>query len=306
MSAGGNGPATLTVSLEEHLADALRPLLPLLPEALSADLDRALNAPRPNPEATSSNFDVSPGPPSSSGSSSPPPAVRIIPYQLLSTISKWSRTPAGAQALVRHEPPLSAQDYTMVALLAGTRTSPDRKFPSAAAVADTTADAQAAAQKREVGDRRAVTAVLNALLSIGGAGIATFWAAGRLAWKDEWKVLLALSASIVVAASEAILYVIWDSRRTKRKPGRGRALRFRDGHAQPSPTSPPPDKSEKSEGRNPLPEGGVRDSSVEATTRAATATSASVHVGPGTGGGALRARGRGTYGADGREGGQGT
>ncbi|KAI0644174.1 hypothetical protein C8Q79DRAFT_873152, partial [Trametes meyenii] len=197
----------LTVSLEEHLADALRPLLPLLPEALSADLNRALNAPHSDP-----NSDVSPGPPSSSGSSSPPPAVRTIPYQLLSTISKWSRTPAGAQVLASHEPPLAAQDYAMVALLAGTRTSPDRKFPSAPS--GTNADTPAAAQKRELSDRRAVTAVLNALLSIGGAGVATFWAAGRLAWKDEWKVLLALSVSIVVAASEVILYIIWDSRRT--------------------------------------------------------------------------------------------
>ncbi len=71
----------------------------------------------------------------------------------------------------------------MVALLAGTRTSPERKFPS---MPVSTGEGDEAARKRELGDRRAVTAVFNVLLSILGSGLATWWAAGRLAWRDEW------------------------------------------------------------------------------------------------------------------------
>lgn len=70
----------------------------------------------------------------------------------------------------------------MLALLAGTTTSPERKYPS---VPPPSLDRQAS-RRRELGDRRAVSAVLNALLSIAGAGVATWWAAGRLAWRDEW------------------------------------------------------------------------------------------------------------------------
>lgn len=68
----------------------------------------------------------------------------------------------------------------MIALLAGTQTSPERKFPAYVARSD---DADG---RFSYSDRRAVTNVLNALLSIGGAGAATWWAAGRLAWKDQW------------------------------------------------------------------------------------------------------------------------
>ncbi|PSS31030.1 hypothetical protein PHLCEN_2v2443 [Hermanssonia centrifuga] len=105
----------------------------------------------------------------------------------------------------------------MVALLAGTRTSPERKFPSHAPLVT---DGQAEAG-RELNDRRAVTAVLNALLSIFGSGAATWWAAEKLYWKDEWcshlsaqKVLLALLVAIAVATSEVVLYLIWDARRS--------------------------------------------------------------------------------------------
>lgn len=126
----------------------------------------------------------------------------------------------------------------MIALLAGTRTSPERKFPAGSPV--TRLDGRALSiedVKRNLDDRRAVTAVLNALLSILGSGAATWWAAERLAWKDEWvclpprspqrifadgfpfqKVLLALLVAMVVAISEAVLYLIWDGRRSKRKP----------------------------------------------------------------------------------------
>lgn len=169
---GDNGPATLAVSLEDHLADTLRPLVPLLPKPLAAELDSILTAAPPPNYSGADSIDTA------------PPPVKVVPYDLLAALSKWSRTPEGEQALARHEPPLRARDYTMLALLAGTRTSPDRRFPSVP-VPGTTADSQAA-RRRELSDRRAVTAVLNALLTIGGSAIAAFYASGRLAWKDEW------------------------------------------------------------------------------------------------------------------------
>ncbi|KAI0372745.1 hypothetical protein BV20DRAFT_1111908 [Pilatotrama ljubarskyi] len=223
MPASSKGAETLTVSLEDHLADSLRPLLPLLPEQIATQLHSVLD-PDPVPPLSS-------GKPSHTAS---PFHVRTIPYELLLAISKWSRTAEGEQALARHEPPLRAQDYSMVALLAGTRTSPDRNFPHAP-VPGIGADSQAA-HRRELSDRRAVTAVLNALLSIGGAALATYWAAGRLAWKDEWRVLLALSVAIVVASSEAILYLIWDSRRSN--PERARVPRRQHSVSASPPVSP--------------------------------------------------------------------
>ncbi|KAI0658022.1 hypothetical protein C8Q70DRAFT_894501, partial [Cubamyces menziesii] len=195
---------SLTVSLEDHLADVLRPLLTLLPDSIATELIGALDAQPHQPTRSPLDSNVP------DDTTQP---VRTIPYHLLSTISKWTRTPEGAQALARHEPPLRAQDYTMVALLAGTRTCPERRYPALPASEPSDDDSEGA-RRRELGDRRAVTAVVNALLSIGGSGVAIYWAAGRLVWKEEWRVLLALSAAIVVAASEAILYLIWDSRRS--------------------------------------------------------------------------------------------
>ena len=110
---------------------------------------------------------------------------RTIPYALLTAIAKWARSPAAHDAFARHEPPLRAQDYTMLALLAGTRTSPERVFPRPDPSHSSPDDPQAAS-RRERSDRRAVTALLNALLSIGGAGVATWWAAERLHWRNEW------------------------------------------------------------------------------------------------------------------------
>jgi len=98
----------------------------------------------------------------------------------------------------------------MIALLAGTTTSPERKFP-AYIPPDPHAD-----QKREYQDRKAVTALLNALLSIIGSGAATWWAAEG--WRPEWRVLLSFMVATVVATSETILYIIWESRRS----GKGR------------------------------------------------------------------------------------
>jgi hypothetical protein len=39
---------------------------------------------------------------------------------------------------------------------------------------------------RDISDRRAIIAVLNALLSVICTGAATWWAAQRTGWRDEW------------------------------------------------------------------------------------------------------------------------
>ncbi|EMD38918.1 hypothetical protein CERSUDRAFT_47209 [Gelatoporia subvermispora B] len=180
--------SNLNVSLEPHLEEALRPLPALLPRPLASQLNEALAAAAPNDSSDTSD------------------AKRLIPYNVVHSISRWAHTPSGASALEAHNPPLSPSQYTMVSLLAGTLTSPDRAFPAPPPVVS-----HESIRKRQLGDRQAITALLNALLSIGGSGVATWWAAERLQWQAEWRVLLALFVAVVVALSEAILYLIWTS-----------------------------------------------------------------------------------------------
>ncbi|KAI0705172.1 hypothetical protein BC835DRAFT_1261295 [Cytidiella melzeri] len=201
----------LNVSLEPHLLEALSPLQPLLPEPLCSQLRAALDAATSQTQSSSGIDDTI------DASVTP-----VVPYALLSSISTWSRSPEGLSALKSCTPPLQSSDYSIVALLAGTRSAPDRTFPVGFAPLDYNGDA---ASRTEMNDRRAVTALINALLSIIGSGAATWWAAGRLGWQNEWKVLLALFASFVVAVSEAGLYLIWDSRRSKSRVNKRRRTR---------------------------------------------------------------------------------
>lgn len=162
----------INISLEPHLAETLSPLLPILPAPLAAQLDPLLEyAQRASskPESGSSN-----------------PAIPVIPYSTLSAIAAWARSTEGRAALHGCSPSLDPGDYTMIALLAGTRTSPERKFPPGRILSQTT-DAD---HRRELNDRRAVTAVINALLSILGSGVATWWAADVLHWREEWVSVL--------------------------------------------------------------------------------------------------------------------
>ncbi|KAL1747909.1 hypothetical protein HDZ31DRAFT_60781 [Schizophyllum fasciatum] len=127
----------------------------------------------------------------------PPP--RTIPLALLRRIAQWART---ADAPLPRPPAA----YSIVALLAGTTTQPGARFPPAPA-APPAADTDMAAR-----DRRALAALLNALLSIGGGAFAAWYAARAAGWRAEWAVLLALGAGAVVAVAEGVLYVIWQSR----------------------------------------------------------------------------------------------
>ena len=146
----------LHVSLEPHLVQALRPLIGSTPSHLSAELSKLL--------------------PDESSDTSP-----TISYALLQSISKWTRTEEGETTLKSKDPPLDPLAYSMVALLAGTRTSPDKKFPAFPRVPTRSEDAA-----REISDRRAIVAVLNAILSVICTGAAVWWAAQHTGWRDEW------------------------------------------------------------------------------------------------------------------------
>ena len=143
----------LSISLEDHLVDTLRPLHSQLPDHLAQELTPYL-------------------------STSPPPA---IPYSLLFSISRWTRSDSGLEALHTQTPPLNPQSYSMVSLLAGAATSPERFFGSYTPPKD---PAEVQAEKKR--ERKAITALLNALLSIVGSAFATWWAAEMLGWRNEW------------------------------------------------------------------------------------------------------------------------
>ncbi|KXN86552.1 hypothetical protein AN958_09856 [Leucoagaricus sp. SymC.cos] len=149
----GLDTSKLNVSLEPHLMEALRPLPDLLPPALAGELKSYIS------EA----------------------AQGVIPYSTLLAISQWSRTPEGSEKLRENSLPLNSSSYMMVSLLAGVKTSPERVFGSYTPPPDPEQIAEQ--QKRE---RKEITAILNALLSVFGVGFATWWAADKLHWKNQW------------------------------------------------------------------------------------------------------------------------
>ncbi|KAF8515064.1 hypothetical protein JB92DRAFT_2789135 [Gautieria morchelliformis] len=175
-----------TVSLPAHLRSTLEPLTEILPRDLHDRLSLCFLDP-----------------------------CSEIPHSLLLAISKWARTEAGRSQLRARG--LETSDYSMISLLAGTITSPSSSFPRHVPPPDA-----AEMARRAASDRKAITAILNALLSIGGAGYAGWWASSRTGWRDEWRVLFALAVAAVVAISEASLYLIWQAR--KEKPSRQRLI----------------------------------------------------------------------------------
>ncbi|KAG1746704.1 uncharacterized protein EDB91DRAFT_1014435, partial [Suillus paluster] len=168
----------LNVSLEQHLLQVLNPLPTILPDDLAAELSTFIS----------------------------PSSSIVIPYNVLLKISQWSRSPAGLKALQSSS--LVPQSYSMVSLLAGTRTSPEKKFP-AYVVNDPQAE-----RRRAADDRKAVSTVVNGILGVAGTGFATWWASEHTGLRLEWRALLATFAALVVAFAEVILYMIWDSRQS--------------------------------------------------------------------------------------------
>lgn len=141
----------LNVSLEPHLLKILKPLSSLLPPTLAEELKVYVS-------------DVS---------------TDIIPYSTLLTVSQWSRTLEGREKLEACV--LNPNDYTMVSLLAGVKTSPERNFGTYLPPPEP--EQLAEQQKRE---RQEITAILNGLLSVFCVGFAIWWASDKLHWKPHW------------------------------------------------------------------------------------------------------------------------
>lgn len=184
----------LMVSLEPHLVQVLTPLRNLLPQDITDQLDLSGQA---------------------------------IPFQLLQNISQWARTVDGTNALSTRS--LEPAAYSMVSLLAGTTTSPDRHFPAY----DPPKEPEQLAAERAA-ERKAITSLINALLSVIGCGVAAWWASANAGWRDEWRALFAMFVAIAVAVSETILYMVWKSARTRKtKSFRSARHKKNDGDSHP-------------------------------------------------------------------------
>ncbi|KDR80570.1 hypothetical protein GALMADRAFT_222168 [Galerina marginata CBS 339.88] len=170
----------INISLEPHLAVSLRDLYPLLPQETAQELAQYLAHPLPP----------------------------LIPYKIILKISQWARSDGAEKALKSRS--LDPHAYSMIALLAGTMTSPDRKFGDYVPPKE-----PEEIEADRIRERKDITYLINALLSIACVGFAAWWAADKTGWANEWRVLFALFAAIVVAVSEAGLYLIVQSRRSK-------------------------------------------------------------------------------------------
>ncbi|KIL00752.1 hypothetical protein PAXRUDRAFT_821334 [Paxillus rubicundulus Ve08.2h10] len=186
----------LNVSLEPHLLETLLPLQGVLPTELSDELTSYL----------------------SSGQNAR--TIPIIPYECIQRVSRWCRTSDGRKALQNCSPSLDPQSYTMVSLLAGVRTSPEKHFPPYMA------EDPEEERRRISNDRKAISTLVNSVLSIAGTGVATWWASGHTGLKVEWRTMSAMCAALVVAFAEVVLYMIWDSRRSSQplQPSRQRRV----------------------------------------------------------------------------------
>ncbi|KAL0580612.1 hypothetical protein V5O48_001437 [Marasmius crinis-equi] len=189
----GTSSSQLSISLETHLVDALGPLIPLLPLSERAQLTPYVS---------------SPNRPSS------------IPYGLLQSISQWTRSPMGSQAL--HSASLKPNDYSMIALLAGTKTSPGSKLPPYRPPKE--ADEIARESHKE---RKAIGAIVNGVFSVVGTGAAAWWGSKHTGWKNEWRVLFAFFAATSVALAEVILYIFWQQRQNAPPKQKRRYVRIR-------------------------------------------------------------------------------
>ncbi|KAF7430530.1 hypothetical protein PC9H_006238 [Pleurotus ostreatus] len=193
--------ADLNISLRPHVVDALRPLRDVLPQDLQTQLHPFL---------------IEPTPPT-------------IPYSILSRISQWSRSDSGRSALQHVD--RDAADYTMISLLAGATTSPEKNFGPYTPPKEPHIIANE--QKLE---RRAITAIVNGLVSIFATGMAVWWASDRTGFRDEWRVLLSFAAATIVACSEVALYIIWQARLRKAKsPKDGAPRAFKKDRTETNP-----------------------------------------------------------------------
>ncbi len=141
----------INVSLEEHLQDSLKAVQPILPDELEQTVKGYISE----------------------------PSTPHIPYSILLKISQWARTDKGREKLEKIN--VDANAYSIVSLLAGTVTSPERKFGEY--VPPKEPEELEAERRRE---RKAITALANGVLSVGGIGVGAYWVSDKMGWKDEW------------------------------------------------------------------------------------------------------------------------
>ncbi|KAK7056233.1 hypothetical protein VNI00_002785 [Paramarasmius palmivorus] len=175
----------LNVSLETHLVDTLRQLHPVLPSHHQAQLTPYLSSQRPDKIPSTS----------------------------------------GSQAFLHHSPKLNPRGYTMIALLAGATTSPERQF----APYEPPKEPEQLAQEKKK-ERKAIAAIINGVFSVVGTAIAAWWGSERAGWRNEWRLLFAFFAAVTVAFTETVLYIIWQSRQhsVQKSPQRYDRLKKRD------------------------------------------------------------------------------
>lgn len=204
-----------TISIPEHLWETLLPLIKLDVEPPEL-LDLLQEHIKPKVEDTSPE----------------------APYDLIVGIAKWSQSEDGKKILEGEN--LDPKSYSLIPLLAGTTFAPSSKPPP-----------PPPPQTDHSEDRRAITALINGLFSVVGVGFAAWWASGNVYWRNETRVLLALAASIVVAISEGVLYVIWSSHLEKRKQRRQKNLSSKPKLEAKTPDSEIDKKPEQPDGPQP-------------------------------------------------------
>ena len=144
-------PSSLNVSLEPHLVSTLKAVRNILPDELKTELASYIAQ----------------------------PPKTIIPHQLLQKVSGWSRTDGGLKKLRAKS--LKPEDYGMISLLAGTTASPEKNFGQY--VPPLEPEVLAANRAKE---RKAITALVNSVFSVIGAGFAAWWGADKTGWKNEY------------------------------------------------------------------------------------------------------------------------
>ncbi|KAF8202195.1 hypothetical protein BJ912DRAFT_1019131 [Pholiota molesta] len=122
------------------------------------------------------------------------PIYPHLPAQIAQTLEPYvgdsppALIPGGPQSpqVKRMDP----HSYSMISLLAGSTTSPDRKFGAYVPPKD-----PEEIEADRIRERKTITVLLNALLSIGCVGFTAWWAADKTGWKAEWRALFALFAA---------------------------------------------------------------------------------------------------------------
>ena len=74
-------------------------------------------------------------------------------------------------------------DYLLIALLAGAKTSPSSRLPPQEPKPEPWEIAQ-----QEKTQKRDIAALVNGVFSVVGVGAAVWWASRNTGWKDEWVI----------------------------------------------------------------------------------------------------------------------